>query len=129
MASRNFNRYQALEKEVKTLYAEVAIGASGAPTLTSGLGITSIARTGTGAYTVTLADRYVRLMHVNIIQVDADAEDLTFQVTSSSVNSTTKAVSFVCKAYDGDGAAAAADPSDGSSLLIKVELKNTTAGE
>ena len=29
MASRNFNKYQALEKEVKTLFAEVAIGAAG----------------------------------------------------------------------------------------------------
>jgi hypothetical protein len=128
MANRNFNQYQALEKAVKVLYAQVAIGASGAPTLTSGLGVASISRTSAGLYEVTLADKYVRLMHATVIQFDSAAEDLTFQLTANTVP-TDKKFSFVCKAYDGDGAVAATDPSDGSSLYIKVELKNTTAGE
>ena len=123
MASRTFNRSQALEKEVKTLYAEVAIGATGAPTLTSGLGITSISRDSAGVYIVTLDDKYVRLMAFNVIQYEATAEDLTFQVEVADVVSA-KTIQFQCKA-----AAVETDPSSGSVLLLKVELKNTTSGE
>lgn len=123
MANRVFNKAQNLEKEVKSLFAEVAIGATGAPTITKALGIASVARDSAGAYTITLDDKYTRLMHVSVIQVDADEEDLTFQVTASAVN-TDKTVEIVCKA-----AAVATDPSNGSSLLIKLDLKNSSAGE
>jgi hypothetical protein len=128
MANRNFNRYQALEKEIKSLYLQVAIGASGAPTITKGLGVSSISRTSAGLYEVTLADKYKRLMHVAITQFDPDAEDLTFQLTANTVSSDKK-FSFVCKAYDGDGAVAATDPSNGSSLFLKIEVKNSGVGE
>lgn len=134
MASHNFTRTQALEKEVKTLFAEIAIGATGAPTLTKGLGISSVARSGTGAYTLTLSSQYQRLLHASVTLLDADAEDLVFQVTNantttSSVKQTTPTVTFVCKAYDGDGAVAAADPSNGATLLVRIDLKNTGVGE
>ena len=114
MASRNFSRKQALEKEVKTLYADVAIGASGAPTLTKGLGVASIARTGAGAYTITLEDKYVRLMHVDIKELDSTSEDITFQLTAEDVDGA-KTISFVSKA-----AAVDTDPQDGARLLIKL---------
>lgn len=123
MASRNFNRKQALEKEVKSLYADIAIGASGAPTVTKALGITSVVRNGAGDYTLTLDDKYVRLMHVDIKQLAASAEDLTFQLAAEDVASA-KTVQFLCKA-----AAVATDPSNGSRLLIKIDLKNSTSGE
>ncbi len=122
MASRNFNSYQALEKEVKTLYAEVAIGASGAPTLTSGLGVASVERDSAGVYTVTLEDKYVRLMWFGCQQLEAAAEDLTFQLESRASNN--QSFVFQCKA-----GATETDPSDGSVLLLKLELKNSTSGE
>jgi len=123
MANRNFNRYQALEKEVKSLYAEIAIGVSGAPTKTSGLGIASITRDSAGVYIVTLDDKYTRLMSFSVIQEAATAEDLTFQVESHDVTSA-KTIQFQCKA-----AAVETDPSSGSNLFIKVELKNSSSGE
>lgn len=123
MANRNFNRHQSLEKEVKTLYAEVAIGATGAPTLTKGLGIASIARTGAGRYTVTLDDKYTRLMYVQISELDSTSEDITFQLTAQDVTSA-KTVSFACKA-----AAVDTDPQSGSVLYIKIDLKNSSSGE
>jgi hypothetical protein len=129
MANRNWNRAQNLEKEVKSIFARVTIGASGAPTLTKGPGFASIARDSAGLYTVTLQDQYNRLMHVSITQLEADLEDLAFQVTADNTTTSTKTFQFVCKAYDGDGAVAATDPSSGSILLIKVDLKNTTVGE
>lgn len=122
MASRIFNRYQALEKEVKTLYAEVAIGTTGAPTLTKGLGIASIARTGTGTYTITMEDKYVRLMHVAITELNSSTEDITTQLKSQDMSA--KTIEFFTKT-----AGAAADAADGSTLYIKMEMKNSTSGE
>lgn len=123
MANRNYNRAQNLEKEVKTLFADVAIGATGAPTLTKGLGITSIARNGAGDYTLTLDDKYTRLMHVNVQHLAASAEDLTAQLTAEDVSGD-KTISFSTKA-----AAVETDPSDGSRLLIRIDLKNSSSGE
>ncbi len=123
MASRNFNRYQALEKEVKALYVEVSVGASGAPTLVSGLGIASISRTSAGLYRITLQDKYVRFLHASGILLESDAEDLSMQVKAQTVSST-KLVDVLWTA-----GGVATDPSSGSKMLIKIELKNTTAGE
>ena len=60
-APRNFNRRQALEKEVKDLYAKITIGASGACTLTEGYGFASVTKMGTGDYKLVLQDKYVSL--------------------------------------------------------------------
>ena len=122
MANRNFNRHQSLEKEVKDLFAEIAIGASGAPTLTKGLGITSVARTGAGRYTLTLDDQYVRLLDARIIQHFTTSADLTFQLTAHDESA--KTVSFACKA-----AAVDTDPASGSILFVRLALKNSQAGE
>ena len=123
MANRNYNRHQSLEKEIKNLYLDVAIGGSGAPTLTKGLGVTSIVRSGTGRYDITLDDRYTRLMYVQVVNVKSATSDLTFQVTAETVT-TTKIISIASKA-----AAVDADPASGDRLLIKIELKNSSSGE
>lgn len=120
MANRNFNRAQNLEKEVKSLFVDIAIGATGAPTLTRGRGIASVSRTSAGLYKITLDDKYNRLMHVDIKQVVATAEDLTFQVKAEDVDGD-KTIDIQCLA-----AAVATDPSDGSRLLIRIDLKNTS---
>jgi hypothetical protein len=119
MANRNFSRRQALEKEVKDLYLKVAIGSSGAPTLTTGYGISSISRTSQGLYRITLADAYVSLKSFRVIQIASSAEDLTFQIKAEDVASA-KTIDFFTLA-----AGSVADPSSGSSLLIKIEVKNT----
>jgi len=123
MANRNFNRAQALEKEIKTLYADVSIAASGAPTLTKGLGITSIARDAAGEYTLTLDDKYTRLMHASFIHLDADAQDLIFQLNSEDVDGD-KTITFECLTADAE-----TDPADGSRILIRIDLKNSSSGE
>jgi len=122
MANRNFHRMQSLTREVKSLYAKVEIGATGAPTLNQNLsiGVASIVRESAGVYEVTLDDKYNNLLHVDIVQLVATAEDLTFQIESDTV-STDKKFKFQCKA-----AAVETDPSDGSVLLLKIDLKNTS---
>lgn len=123
MASRNFNRTQALEKEVKSLFAKITIGATGAPTLTKGVGIASVARSAAGKYTITLDDTYVRLLHVDVKHLVSTVEDLVWQVTAETV-STTKTVAVAAST-----GGTFTDPSNGCVLLVRIDLKNTTAGE
>lgn len=98
-ANRNFSRMQALEREVKKLYAYVSIGATGAPTLSAAKskGISSISRSGTGAYTLTLEDSYYQLLMAQFCLLEADAENLGFQVTAEDVDGA-KTLSFLCSA-------------------------------
>lgn len=113
---------QALEKEVKVIYARIDIGGTGAPTLdtTNSKGVASVSRTAAGDYTITLEDKYQALMHCSAQLVKAADEDLTIHVSSETVAST-KTVLLTCLA-----ATTATDPSSGSVLLVKLDLKNTT---
>lgn len=120
MANRNFNRFQALEKEVKSLYAEISIGASGAPTLVAGLGIASVVRDSAGVYTITLQDKYNRLMHAHVQVLSAAAQDLDVQLQSEDVEGT-KEVVIRCQAV-----AVETDPSSGSVLFVRLDLKNSS---
>lgn len=122
MANRNFNRYQALEKEVKTLFAKVTIGASGAPTLVSAQskGVASISRSSAGLYVVTLQDAYMKLLHAHVMVVTPSAEDIVCHVSAEDVASA-KTVTVRCTT-----AAVATDPASGDSLLIRLDLKNSS---
>lgn len=120
MANRNYNRHQSLEKEVKSLYADVSIGASGAPTISKALGITSIVRDSAGVYILTLDDKYTRLMSFQVSQLVAAAEDLTFQLESEDVDGL-KTIQFRCLTANVE-----TDPSSGSRLLINIDLKNSS---
>ena len=122
MANRNFHRLQSLTREVKELHAKVSIGASGAPTLDSSIsvGFASITRDSAGVYEVTLDDKYNALVDFSCMQLASSAEDLTFQLESDTISSDKK-FKFQCKA-----AAVETDPSDGSTLFLKVSCKNTS---
>lgn len=120
MANRSFNRKQALEKEVKELYANVSIGGTGACTLNSSPGIASITRNSAGNYSIVLQDSYASLKMFEVVQILSSAQDLSFQLIAESVAST-KILNFVCLT-----GASATDPTSGSKLLIKIDVKNTT---
>lgn len=57
------------------------------------------------------------------MHLEATAEDLTFQVESEDVSSA-KTIQFQCKA-----AATETDPSNGSVLLVRAELKNSSVSK
>lgn len=119
MASRNFNRKQALEKEIKDLYAKVTIGASGAPTLVTGHGITSITRNGAGDYSLVLADKYVSFKFMEVTFLSSSAQDLNVQLYSEAVNDT-KTIRFLTLT-----GATPTDPANGQTMYIQVTVKNT----
>lgn len=122
MANRTFNDAQALEKEIKTLFAKISIGATGAPTLVKpgSLGIASVARSAQGDYLITLEDKYPALMGVQGILLDSSAEDITFQVKAEDVDGTGTISVFT------NTAGTATDPSNGSVILLTFHLKNTS---
>lgn len=121
MANRNFNRKQALEHEVKEIYAQVAIGAAGAPTLTYATGVASISRTSAGLYVLTLQDKYSRLMHANVSIQSTVAQDLDGQLQADATTTSAKTLTFRTQA-----GAVATDPSSGSVLRIALQLKNSS---
>ena len=128
MANRDFKDLQAAEREVKRLYLKATIGASGAPTLVAAdsLGIKSIGRNTTGDYTVTLGtpsggtDKYNKLLWCDGKLLDPDAEDIRVQVDTDSISSagTMKLLTVT--------GGSAADPSNGATLLMVFDVKNST---
>lgn len=105
------------------MYAEVAIGASGAPTLTHGLGIASVSRTSQGNYDIVLQDTYNRLMHVSITQLQAGTQGLHYVLNAEAVaTASSKTISF----HTVDAAASSPDPANGSILYIRIDLKNSS---
>ena len=121
-ANRNFNRVQALEKEVKHLFANVHIGASGASTVTFAPGIASVVRQSAGDYLVTLQDRYFSLKDFDGMVLSTTAQDVTFQL---KVISNTNAVVPTFEFFTLVGGVPT-DVANGSALILKVELKNTS---
>lgn len=120
MASRIFNRRQSLEREVKDIYLDVAIGSSGAPTIRAGYGINSIVRNSAGDYTITLSDTYNSLKYAKAILIAASAADLQVQLISETIaNSASRTLRLVLQA-----GTTATDAASGSRLLVKLELKN-----
>ena len=126
MANRRFQNFQAYDREVKRLYCKATIGASGAPTLVSdnSLGIKSIGRNSAGDYTVTfgdssITDKYNKLLWADGKLLDAAGEDIRVQIQVDAVTSGTVQVLTLT-------GASATDPSNGSTLFLVFDLKNSS---
>jgi len=119
-----WSRRQALEKEVKDLYIKVSIGGTGAPTLVSGssYGAASITRNGAGDYSLVLSDQYNSLKFFEGIVQSSSAQDLVIQMHSETVNAVSRTIRFLTLT-----AATPTDPASGKVLVLKVEVKNTSA--
>ena len=132
MANRNFNRVQALDKEVKFLFLTATIGAGGDPTLneSKSVGIKSISDTAVGEYDITLgvpggsADKYPALLFVQCFLLDAAAIStgggVSFQIEAETVSSDGVIKLF---ALDKDGALA--EIRSGDVLQIMIVVKNS----
>lgn len=131
MADRNFYpAHQALEINSVHLYAEINVGASGAVSSSSGLGIASVTKeSAAGQYTIRLSDSYNKLLHASIMLLDDTNSDPTSvaiigRVLSEDVdNASTPNLVIQGVALD-DGAAA--NFASGAKLLVKIELRNSS---
>lgn len=101
---------------------EVATFAGGAvanPTIVSGVGVTSIARTTAGNFTITLANKWPTMRSFKGVLLDSTARDYQFQVKADTI--TSGVVTFISRV-----GATATDLAEGSAVLIKMELKNSS---
>ena len=94
MANRTFSETLRVgNPEIVNLYCKFTAVNSGAQTLAGkphNYGITSVAVSGTGLYTITLNDNYEALLSVKAIADDSGASSGTyFEVASESVQTTT----------------------------------------
>jgi len=127
-ANRNFNRKQALDKEIKELYVNVAIGASGAPTLDAAqsLGVASVTRVSTGRYSILLQDSYPAFRHITECrQLASGAPGAVGGMVIRSVAVTSSTPTVVIEFVDGAGAAV--ELVSGTVLRLEINLKNSTA--
>lgn len=125
MANRLFNQFRyGLEKKIVDIYCKAAIGATGAPTLNvaSSKGVASIARTGVGAYTITMSDPYVDLMMIQFAFLTAGTNTATgFNIVAvDSKVAKTYQILFV------NSAGAAVELAASSTLSLKFELKDSS---
>jgi hypothetical protein len=135
MANRRFEQYAlSLEKKVVSLFMNVSIGATGAPTLVSGTlgasfnkGIWSIVRNSAGNYTIklgvaalTTVDTYQRLLMISRMNVSAAASTAPglFVVTDNSANGLIT-VQFT------NSTGTATDPASGEVILLTLMLSNS----
>lgn len=118
-----FQFHNSFVPNLTAIYAEVAIGANGAPTLNAlhSMGVADIDRVDTGEYLVTLNNRYPRLVHAKscfVAEDGAAAPDL-----SVGDNNVASAGTLVILTQAGG---VNIDPADGETMLLEIMLKDST---
>lgn len=143
MANRYFTQHSySLEKAPVRLFATVAIGATGAPTLqaydgkgnasaagAAGYkGIKSVARSNTGLYNITLQDSYVRLLGLDaqFFNTAASAALGGFWVNRTNTN-VQSATAPVVQVQFINAAGAAVELGSGEQLQFEIVLSNSSA--
>lgn len=118
-------RYSA-ERDLVDLYLKVSIGATGAPTIVLGKGITSITRNSAGNYTILLKGNANKLMDMSCSQIVAAAGAAApMVVVASEQVSSTSAPSLILQMRAIDNTTAT-DPASGEVLMIKITLRNAS---
>jgi hypothetical protein len=119
-----------LEVDVCSLFVEINIGAAGAVSSSSGLGIASVTKeSAAGQYTIRLTDSYNKLLWASVILLDDTNSDpataaVEARILSEDVdNASTPNIVIQGIALD-DGAAA--NFASGAKLLVKIELRNSS---
>ena len=118
MAARYMNTVRSIRKEVVLQFGSVTFGSSGAiSSYATGTNFT-LTRTGTGAYTMTLTDKFHSLLSITGTVVNSSAEDGHWQRTAAMSGGNTITLLHVA-------GGAAADPASGTSVDFFIALKNS----
>lgn len=124
MANRFLNPTRALEKELTTLVGRITINASAAITASSGRGW-SAAKTGTGEYTVTLQDKWSKLLGVAFAQIGTGTIVTTPELKSEDVAGASAKPNFVIKTVT-RSTGVTADTGVAFDLLFTLKLRNSS---
>ena len=135
MANRSFQRLQALDKEIKIIHGQFAVGTTGAPTLSASksVGVKSIARNSAGDYTLVLgvpggsADTYSHFFggYFDIQKstaIGSTAGGCAFQLKGAPTVSTNGTINFIALNSSG----AAAEIGNGETVHFMFVLKNSS---
>ena len=135
MANRSFQRLQALDKEIKIIHGQFAVGGSGAPTLSASksVGVKSVARNSAGDYTLVLgvqggsADTYSDFFggYFDIQKstaIGSTAGGVSFQLKGAPTVSTNGTINFIALNSSG----AAAEIGSGETVHFMFVLKNSS---
>lgn len=133
MANRRYNNQQfTMVPGAVSLFASISFGTSGAPTLNTAAskGIISVTRNSAGNYTVLfgtkvgMPDVYNSLLMVNKVAISSGAAAAPeMRVSVNNVSSTT--VPGITIVFSNAGTAT--DPASGESVLLEIDLKNSSA--
>ena len=134
MANRSFQRLQALDKEIKIIHGQFAVGGSGAPTLSASksVGVKSVSRNSAGDYTLVLgvpggdSDLYSHFfgMYFDIQKstaIGSTAGGASFQLKAAPTVSTDGTINFIALNSSG----AAAEIGSGETVHFMIVLKNS----
>jgi 3,4-dihydroxy-2-butanone 4-phosphate synthase len=132
MANTQFREeVKCLQNDLVILEGHVAIGGTGAVGTTAGAGISSVARTGTGAYTITLTQAFNRFLGLSACFSGSGASSVFIvQVNSAAVDTDIKAseVKIICR----DASGSAVDPTNGNVMHFVIQARKSAvkgAGE
>ena len=135
MANRSFQRLQALDKEIKIIHGQFAVGGTGAPTLSASksVGVKAVYRVGAGHFRIELGtpggdvDKYSHFFGAYFdIQkstaIGSTAGGVGFQLQGAPSVSTDGQIDFFSLKSNGDEA----DPGNSETIHFMVVLKNSS---
>jgi len=128
MASRMFETaVYSLNKGLTLIEGNAVIGSTGAVGTVKGSGVLSVTRTGTGAYTIKLEDKYQRYLGgtIGFINASTGSGVASVEVCSLTVN-TEVADGTGIKIQCYDYAGVAVDPASASVMGFICWLRNST---
>lgn len=121
MANRYMFNVVSIDRMVSKIFGKASITAvTGVISAFSGKGITSVARTGAGEYTIVLDDKFNSIVDLNFSLVGATAEDLHPQAVSYDVATKTIVVNTLT-------AAVPTDATNAFELVFSVSATNSNA--
>ena len=113
------DQVQTIEQGVTSLYIKLTVGSTGAVSATSGFGLTSITRSGTGNYTILLDRKYKKLLACSATFIQGTPQGLGLAVKTDSIASAGSV------AIATNVTATATDPSSGTIILFKITVADT----
>jgi hypothetical protein len=121
MANRYLKRvHYSFEQDPVRIFGSVAIGATGAVGTIRGAGVATIARTGTGAYTITLSDAYHQLLSFDSTfggtASGIGGVELVSTIATQKTDIQSKNIKIQCYS----SGVTAADPANGTTLQFEV---------
>lgn len=134
MANFMFWPVQSRNHALKFIHGKATIGSSGAITLSAAdsLGISSITKTSTGLYQVTLAGKFNKLLDCHIVVEDGSTTTAIthFQITANTVSTDGK-FSFQCNAPTSSSVTtpAATNPASGAVLKLSILVSNSSVSK